>query len=274
MDTHLDVFSYLYKNAQRTIETERSQEARRACQVEKERLDAEHSYKLAQQKAIEERRITHAMASSASILLKLSDVQPQYWMYSEPVHEARGWPRKREVQVGTREQIALEGWPLHIEQSPGRMLNYNYHVFLTSDENINTHPPLVWAESMNIQSKADIKALSATPLSHEDMPWAMPEPRIQRTVSFNGLFERTTAKLYTMHDTIKAETDPMVVAQLKEMTRNQEISIENRRDATIELIKIGNAQADYDLYKKARIERKIQKAIARVAAENHVLSQE
>lgn len=264
MDTPLDIFHYLYKNARRTIESEQAYEERQAYSIEKRKLDAQHAYELKQRRAVNERRVTLAMASSASILMKLSGAQPDHWFYSEPVHETRGWLKKREVQTGTRQQIALEGWSL----APDRPLdhtffNNRYIPVLTADENINNHPPLVWfKEPEQFVTKESIYPLSATPLSFDDMPWIQPEtPRSKH--------ERRYASDEIM---IRAEPDEEEITQLKASLEGTHSL--RHGDILSKLIKleISRNNADYDTYKKAGTERGLQKAIARVAAQHGILN--
>lgn len=199
--------------------------------------------------------------------MKLSGAQPDHWLYDEPVYETRGWLRKREVQIGTRQQIALEGWALDIEQEFDQdFFQKRYIPVLAADENINGHPPLVWyGEPGNTAiTKEDVHPLSTTPLSVDDMPWAAPQ---ENRSGYEAFYPHTHDGTF-----IRSEPDEKRIERLKQLIASGTPSTQSYHFLELLELKRARNNADYDTYRKVRAEQRVQKAIAQVAARYDILN--
>lgn len=252
-----------------------------AVRIEKEKLDEEYAHEVKKREADDARQITLALASSLSILLKNDTVQPTEWIYDAPRFEMKGWPIKRPVQDGMHQQIALEGWPLELNLKTNKDLIQTspYQLVLTPDQNVNLHQPLVWYEKRRASNgygyepvtKDDIQPLSRSPLSPEDMPW--PNPNYHPGSRFGNIGSTVNGASSSFF--IDSEPDPAVTAQMKKL--HDQNKVEGRAGSPsdinlfLEIWQREQRKADYDLYRKLKIENKIQTAMAKLAARHNII---
>lgn len=275
-----DSFREDYAEARARIDKEAAESRELALNIELGKLDSEYQQEALQKFTAQERRRTLSFASSVSLLLSVNHIRPEIeHIASEPVFETKGFIRKKEVQVGTRQRIALEGWPLEIEDrsfsTVESMFGGNKIVdgtlVLTMDENLNQHPPLVWHRGHIEVAASKVTPLPGTPLASTDIQWYLPPEKPQKMR--NG---KKPTKDSTIHDMINfalinppskyidAEVDPEYLEELKQRQAKGIRSSDFRQQ--LEEGRLLNQQPDYQTYIEAGIERKIQKALVQIVA--------
>ncbi len=236
---------------------------------EKRRLDREQEYTEQQREAMHERRTTLELARSAQVLLLEAHAQPDTELvYQEPVYEKRGLFRKL-TQVGTRKQIALEGWRLDMPTPDEPLVQAAHHLFLTPFNSINDHSALVWRAASKPVNKQAIHPLSTTPLTHDDMPWpvVLNGPKPPKGRGIHRIIDEVTWARRFDDDMrfIRAEISPAEIERLALVAKNAE-SARDRIMVRFGMHSAERGRADYQLYKKEKVEQRIRKALAEVAA--------
>lgn len=174
---------------QRNAETEE-----KLLQAEKEKLDKEYIAEQARTQAIADRAVTLNIAWAAAELLKMEKVHPDYWTRSEPVYAQRGI-RKRQHQVGTRQSIVAEGWPLARWSVNEYEKPHTYHTLLLTpnETSLGTNLASFSQHWMTFQKDPtavlpeDVKPLGKEPLAEDEpMPWPemWPIPRYDGDVPY------------------------------------------------------------------------------------------
>jgi hypothetical protein len=117
----IDEFSSIV-NQQREAIREETEEEDTLVAVEKAHIDALYGDELEKREAIADRAKTLNMAWLASQVLIEKGVREQEWLRQVPKTEPRGIFKKRDVVVGSRSTIALEGWQFYDFKAlkPGR----------------------------------------------------------------------------------------------------------------------------------------------------------
>lgn len=262
-DRYKDEIRASREKAKRT----RAERAEVAVSQEQRALDLQYEFETQQQAAIADRAETLAVARDVSVamqgFMRINKTSPELQeIFREPVLVERGVFKKRLVPSGkTREQIALEGWSAlnWATISDHDYARSRYQLVLTPAVNSNLHPPLVWFETPDSYYKdgqyvtppitrADVHPLSATPLAHDDMPW--PAPKNAGIVRIDGREYdfRYSSSSGSPKGSIRTEPDPAVEPEKRSFLD----------------------RADYELYRKAKIEQKIRTALFDIAARYEV----
>ncbi len=267
-----------YLTTRRSLKRDEQRQQRIALRKEEEELDEQYENDIDKRNAVNERRITLALASSVSILLDQHGITPsKEWMYEVPIFSKWSWLFEEPKQTGSLKQIALEGWPLELDldTSDDSFQSSPFQLVLTPDEGVNLHSPLMWykevpapsnsAEHFEPITKEDVHPLSKVPLSPEDMPWSNPNYRVGRFGNYSSHVHGFPGNFF-----VNAQPDPEETARLQERFEANKaagnVGTPFDTELFIELHIRERQKADYDLYRKLRIEKKIRNALADVAA--------
>ncbi len=228
----IDKFQDLVAQEATEIARREAEEEERRQQWEHAIIDREVKHEQQKREAIAHRTETLNMAWVAAGLLKAADVTPEHWLGTETVYAKRGILR-REQEIGTRDTLLLEGWPL-LSWQYGQYQPYPTHTLVLTPDGVSGPNSNLSYFTQNRNSMyasgnlapldpADFHSVGKEPLSTGDMPW--------------------TTNWSAPHDGVREAKEEAFIRSAK-----------------------GGGIPDYKKYEKFKIEQRIQRSIAHVAA--------
>jgi len=228
----IDKFQDLVAQEATEIARRKAEEEERQLRWELGLLNREEKHERQKHEAITHRTETLNMAWVAAGLLKAAGVTPKHWLGTETIREKRGILRREQV-VGTRDTLLLEGWPL-LNWQYGQFQPFPTHTLVLTPDGISGQDSNLSYFTQNrngLYASGDL-----APLDPSDIHPIGREPLSENDMPW-------TTNWSAPHDGVQGPKDEVFI-----------------RSAT------SGGIPDYHKYEKLKIEQRVQRSIAHVAA--------